>query len=133
MTSYNKLEKPYKNVVEFCLKHLELLEQYESKIPSNLLEKITETETTVEISPYFCIIKFYHDGFTALKFEKTFDVIIAHRFNNPVSNGYLPDTVISAHFTSNMLVEIEIYNVDSSVIDWENLLTGEVTIMDSLT
>ena len=133
MVSYSELKKTYKNVVEFCLKKLELLDNYKSKIPSNSLQKIAEAKITTESSPYFCIIKFYYDGFTAFKFEKSFDIIIVHKSDNQTSYEYLSDTVISAHFTNNMLVELEVYNVDSSIIDWDNLLTGETTVMDSLT
>ena len=132
MISYNELEKKYRNVVEFCLKNLELLENYETKIPYNLLNMVKETETTVDASPYFCIIKFYYDGFTAFKFEKTYDIIIVHKSSEQECNEVFSDTVISVHFNRNLLVEIEIYNADSSEIDWKNLLTGEITAMDSL-
>ena len=137
MISYNKLDEKYKNAVEFCLKNLILLENFKNLLPNNslnnLLNKIKETEITLDVSPYFCIIKFYYEGFTEFHFEKTFDVIIVHNTTNKESNEYSPDTVISAHFTRSMLVEIEIYNVDSSAIDWDNLFIGEIDVMDSLT
>ena len=106
MISYNELEKKYRNVVEFCLKNLELLENYETKIPYNLLNMVKETETTVDASPYFCIIKFYYDGFTAFKFEKTYDIIIVHKSSEQECNEVFSDTVISVHFNRNLLVEI---------------------------
>ncbi len=133
MLGYSELREIYKEAVQFCLNNLELIENKGIDISNISTKKIEEAEITVENSPYFCIIKFDYEGLTAFKFEKTFDIVIVHKSNNEVENEYLPDTVVSAHFTKNLLVEIEIYNVDSSAIDWENFLIGEITVIDSLT
>ena len=133
MLCYNELRGIYKETIQFCLNNIETFQNSGINISNNFTKKLEESEITVESSPYFCIIKFYYDGFTALKFEKTYDIIIVHKSNNWVENKRIADTVVSMHFNGNLLVEIEVYNVDSSAIDLENFLTGEVSVTDSLT
>lgn len=126
---YSNIIGAYKRILDFSLKILESLADNDDTITPDLLNRMKECEISVESSPFFCIIKFNYDGFTAYKFERTFDIIISHQISKQSQSENIADTAVSIHLSKKLVVEIEVYNVDSSVIDLENTFEGEITIV----
>lgn len=120
MINNTYLNKFHKEAISFFLKHLDLLTNNEEKPPKDLLQQINNSVASVESTPYYCIIKFYHDGFTSNSFDKT--------INLQVLNEHSAPAMFHMHFNRDLLVEFEYYKADSSIINTDELLFGKVIV-----
>ena len=110
----------YRKAIEFCLLNLYSLKDKKLLIPNDLLCQINSATVSIESTPYHCIIKFYHNGFSSDVFDSTIDVQVIRKCSPPI--------VFLLCFKDNLLYEFEYFKGDSSEMFDEELFVGEVVI-----
>lgn len=114
----------YKDAIVFFLKNMERnIDDISKKMHVNqndLLQQINDAMITVESSPYYCIIKFYHNGFYDDFHDKTIEIQVVRKNNPPI--------VFHMYLTDNTLYEFEYFKADSSEMSNEELFVGDVII-----
>lgn len=104
----------HKRALNFCIKNTMSKWDEAPITTSNLICQINNAEVLVEDTPYYCIIKFIHNGFSSNIFDKTIDLQVLSENNVPL--------MFHLHFNGGFCVEFEYYKADSSAMD-DGLLT----------
>ena len=114
----------YKDAIVFFLKKIEEnTDSVAEKIhisQQDLLEQINGAAITVESTPYYCIIKFYHNGSYEISHDKLIEMQLIRE--------KIPPTVFHMYFKNKVLYEFEYFKADSSEIFDEDLFSGNVVI-----
>ena len=124
MVNNNFLTGVYKDAIVFFLENLEKsIDDIAEKINVNqkdLLQQINNAMITLESTPYYCIIKFSHNGFYDAFHNKTIEIQVIRENVSP--------TVFHMYLTNNVLYEFEYYKADSSEISNEELFDGDIVL-----
>lgn len=83
-----------------------------------LVKQINDAEVVVETTPYYCMVKFLHKGFSSFQYDKTIELQVTKK------DSHLAPMVFHMHFSNNILYEFEYFNGDSSEINEEEMFTG---------
>ena len=111
----------HEEVINFCLKQVEIHEDFSPIAKDKLIEQINSADVSIESTPYYCIIKFYYNGYSSLSFNQNILIqVIPETVDKPVPKAFL------FHLYDNILYEFEYYVADSSEICEKNLLIGKV-------
>ena len=120
MITNSKLNDLSKKALTFCLQNVLSLNGNVKINRLEILKQINCADVTIEETPYYCIIKFIHDGITCDAFDKTIDVQVLKEDRIPI--------VFHLHFNNNLLVEFEYYKADSSEID-KDIFIGDMEVV----
>lgn len=116
------LDGIYKDAVAFFLKTMEeKISDIVAKLPVNhddLLQQINSATIAIESTPYYCIMKFYHNGISEVFYDKTIEIQVVCE--------NLPPTVFHMYLSNGVLYEFEYFKADSSKINDEELFVGKV-------
>lgn len=114
----------YREVIEFFLSNLDYLKDKKIMIPKDLLQQINNATVSIESTPYYCIIKFYHNGFSSNVFDSTIDMQVIQKCNPPI--------IFLMHFKDGLLCEFEYFKGDSSEMFDDELFAGDVVVQHFL-
>ena len=120
MISNTSINGIYRKAIEFCLQKIYSVKDKKLFIPDDLLSQINNATVSIESTPYYCIIKFFHNGFSSDAFDSTIVVQVIRKCSPPI--------VFLMGFKDNLLCELEYYKADSSEMFDEELFVGEVVI-----
>lgn len=87
-----------------------------------LIKQINVAEVIMDITPYYCIVKFLFDGCLSSSYDRTIELQVIKK-----ANTHAP-TVFHMHFNNNVLCEFEYFNGDSSEIYEEEMFDGDVLL-----
>lgn len=114
----------YKDAIVFFLenmnKHMNNKGKKTFVNQNDLLQQINSATIVVESTPYYCILKFYHNGVYESSHDKVIEIQVVRE--------NVPPTVLHMYLTNNILYEFEYFKADSSKIYNEELLVGNVLI-----
>lgn len=112
----------YKDAIVFFLENMEKHMNNKAKktfiSPNDLLQQINSATIVVESTPYYCILKFYHNGVYANSHDKVIEIQV-------VRENVIP-TVFHMYLTNNTIYEFEYFKADSSEMSNEELFAGDV-------
>ena len=113
---FSDREKQY---IEFILQN----DFSEKSVVVEQLNKMRETEISREITPYFWMIQFRSDGVNPGQgpMRPYICVQVLHQ------KGMAP-TVFSLYERNGYVFELEIYNADSSAMDLDSIMQGELYV-----
>ena len=87
-----------------------------------LVKQINDAEVVVETTPYYCMVKFLHKGFSSFQYDKTIELQVTKK------DSHLAPMVFHMHFSNNILYEFEYFNGDSSEINEEEMFNGNILL-----
>lgn len=106
--------------------HLEFILSYDFSEKSDIiaqLNNVKEAEITRDITPYYWIMEFRPNGtkpgYDAMR--PCIDIEVLHE------NGIAP-TLFTLYIRNGHVFELEIHNADSSAIDLNSIMNGEILI-----
>ena len=111
-----------KDAISFFLEKLNASEKRHLINYDILLQQINSAQVLVDKSPYYCIIKFYHNGYSSLVYDEVIELQVLRQGENPVP------TLFTMYFQNSVLYEFEYFNADSSEIRENELFNGDVII-----
>ena len=113
---FSDREKQY---IEFILQN----DFSEKSVVVEQLNKMSETEISREITPYFWMIQFRPDGVNPGQgpMRPYISVQVLHQ------NGIAP-TEFNLYERNGYVFELEIYNADSSAMDLDSIMHGELYV-----
>ena len=110
----------HKSAIAFFMNNVESVCD---KLPisyDDLLSQINSATISIENTPYYCIIKFYHNGYSSDIYDKTIEIQVVQSSRAPV--------VFHMYLKSNMLYEFEYFTADLREICDKELFAGNVYI-----
>ena len=109
-------EKAY---LEFVLQH----EFPERNVVIDQLNSMNEDDITRDVSPYYWIMEFRPNGINAGHgpMRSCIWIEVLHE------TGIAP-TVFSLYERNGVVFELEIYNADSSVMDFDTIMSGKILV-----
>ena len=114
----------HKDAIVFFLENMEKnIDSIEEKLLLNkkdLVQQINSAMTAVESTPYYCIIKFYHNGVYNAFHNKTIEIQVVRE--------NIPPIVFHMYLTNNTLYEFEYFKADSSKMSNEELFNGDIVL-----
>ena len=124
MVNNTFLEGIYKDAVIFFLETMEEnINDIVEKLPVNyddLLQQINSATIDIESTPYYCIMKFYHNGAYEDFYDKTIEIQVVHE--------NFPPIVFHMYLKNGVLYEFEYFKADSSEMHNEELFIGDIII-----
>lgn len=109
-----------KKLIEFFLNKIDDFSKISCLSLDTLVKQINNAEVKLEKTQYYCLMKFYYDGYSSNVYDKTIEL--------QVIRGNSAPTVFHMYFKKKVLFEFEYFNADSSEICEHNLCDGEVLI-----
>lgn len=109
-----------KKLIEFFLNKIHDFSKISFLNLDALVEQINNAEVKFEKTQYYCLMKFYYDGYSSDVYDKTVELQVIRVNSAP--------TVFHMYFKKMVLFEFEYFNADSSEVCEQNLCDGEVFI-----
>ena len=123
MINNTLLNDIHKDAIAFFLGKLKNIDSISQKLNvslNDLLQQINSSTIVVENTPYYCIIKFYHNGV----YESFHDTVIEIQ----VIRKNAAPTVLHMYLLNNTIYEFEYFIGDSSKMSNQELFIGDVAI-----